>query len=58
MEMETKSRARGLASADESTRRRVAQMGGRASYLSGRGHRLTNEERSKGGKNSHRRESL
>lgn len=43
---------RGLASADEETRRRVAQMGGRAAQASGRAHRLTKEERIMGGRHS------
>ncbi|MFA6422648.1 MAG: general stress protein [Candidatus Buchananbacteria bacterium] len=44
---------RGLASADMATRERVASEGGKASQRSGRAHRLTLEERRKGGQASH-----
>jgi general stress protein YciG len=43
---------RGLASANEETRRRVAKAGGQAAQASGRAHRLTTEERRRGGRNS------
>lgn len=43
---------RGLASADEETRARVAHEGGKAAQESGRAHKLTEEERSRGGKHS------
>ena len=43
---------RGLASADEETRSRVARVGGVAAQQSGHAHRLTDKERSKGGSNS------
>lgn len=43
---------RGLASADEDTRERVAHQGGKAAQASGHAHKLTSQERSKGGKHS------
>lgn len=43
---------RGLASADEETRREVSKMGGKASQQSGHAHKLTDEERSRGGRRS------
>lgn len=43
---------RGLASADEETRERVAHEGGVAAQQSGHAHKLTEDERSKGGSNS------
>lgn len=36
--------ARGFASMDPETQRRIASEGGKASHLSGRGHRFTPEE--------------
>lgn len=45
-------RKRGLASANEETRKRVASQGGRAAQSSGHAHILTSDERSRGGKNS------
>jgi len=44
---------RGLASADMETRERVASEGGKASQRSGRAHKLTLDERRKGGQSSH-----
>lgn len=44
---------RGLASANMATRERVASEGGKASQRSGRAHRLTPEERRRGGQSSH-----
>lgn len=35
---------RGFAAMDPATQRRIASEGGRASHLSGRGHRFTSEE--------------
>ncbi len=43
---------RGLASADKETRQRVASRGGQSAQASGRAHKLTNEERRRGGMNS------
>lgn len=43
---------RGLASADEETKKRVARQGGKAAQASGHAHKLTDEERSRGGKHS------
>lgn len=37
-------RPRGFAAMDSATQRRIASEGGRASHLSGRGHRFTSEE--------------
>jgi general stress protein YciG len=37
-------RARGFASMDPEMQRRIASEGGKASHLSGRGHRFTSEE--------------
>ncbi|MCA8831016.1 KGG domain-containing protein [Hymenobacter pini] len=37
-------RPRGFAAMDAATQRRIASEGGRASHLSGRGHRFTSEE--------------
>ncbi|OWP64499.1 general stress protein [Hymenobacter amundsenii] len=37
-------RPRGFAAMDPATQRRIASEGGRASHLSGRGHRFTSEE--------------
>lgn len=37
-------RPRGFASMDPETQRRIASEGGKASHLSGRGHRFTSEE--------------
>lgn len=37
-------RPRGFAAMDATTQRRIASEGGRASHLSGRGHRFTSEE--------------
>lgn len=44
---------RGLASADPLTRERVARAGGKASQRSGKAHKLTPEERRRGGESSH-----
>jgi len=44
---------RGLASADTPTRERVARAGGEASQRSGRAHKLTLDERRRGGQSSH-----
>lgn len=44
--------ARGLASASPEVRKRVAQSGGWATQKSGRAHKLTSAEKSRGGKNS------
>ena len=43
---------RGLAAADEVTRREVASKGGRAAQESGHAHHLTHEEKMRGGQHS------
>lgn len=43
---------RGLAATDEATRARVARLGGQAAQRSGRAHKLTLEERRRGGRHS------
>ncbi|WBA43614.1 KGG domain-containing protein [Hymenobacter canadensis] len=40
----TAKRPKGFASMDPETQRRIASEGGKASHLSGRGHRFTSEE--------------
>ncbi|MBT9393740.1 hypothetical protein KLP40_11250 [Hymenobacter sp. NST-14] len=43
-------RPRGFAAMDPATQRRIASEGGRASHLSGRGHRFTSEEAREAGR--------
>ncbi len=43
---------RGLGSATQETRERVAREGGKAAQRSGKAHKLTTEERRKGGQSS------